>query len=264
MRAALHRSLLLSLSALAAMPALAAVVKRPVAYSLGDSRFEGVLVYDDAVKAPRPGLVLVPNWLGVTDANVKQAMEVAGQKYVILVADMFGVGARPKNQEEAAKASGALKNDRALMRARAGKALEALLAQAKTAPLDTTKIGAIGFCFGGTAALELARSGAKVAGVVSFHGGLDSPKPEDAKNIQGRVLALHGADDPFVPEKDVQAFKAEMRAAKVDWELVVFGGAVHGFTDPDANVPGKLQYNPVVARRAFKMMNDFFAEIFGK
>lgn len=248
---------------LVSLPSLAAVVKKPVGWSIGGARYEGVLVYDDAVRAARPGLVLVPNWLGVTPANVKQAEQLAGQRYVILVADVYGAASRPKNGEEAGKLAGGLKANRAQLRERAAKALEALLAQAKTAPLDATKVGAIGFCFGGTAALELARSGAKLGGVVSFHGGLDSPKPEDGKNIKARVLALHGADDPFESKADLEAFEDELRAAKVDWQLVKFGGAVHSFTDVDANTPGKTQYDAPVARRAYRLMDDFFAETWG-
>jgi len=170
---------------------------------------------------------------------------------------------RPKGFDEAGKVAGALKANRPLLRKRVNAALRALLGQAKSAPLDDKELGAIGFCFGGTTALELARSGANVAGVVSFHGGLSSPTPDDAKAIKGRVLALHGADDPSVPPADVSTFEDERRNAKVDWELVAFGGAVHSFTAPDANMPGRAQYNAPVARRAFKRMNDFFDELFG-
>jgi len=253
---------LLAVALLAAAPAFAKMVSKPITYEIEKAKFEGVLLFDDAVKTPRPGLVLVPNWLGITPANLKQAEEVAGQKYVVFVADMFGKTARPKNQAEAGKAVGALKNDRPLIRQRVNKALEALLAD-KTAPLAAGKVGAVGFCFGGTAALELARSGAKLNAVVSIHGGLGSPTPADAKAILGQVLALHGADDPFVPPEEVAAFEDEMRKAKVDWQLVAFGNAVHSFTDPDAKVPGKSEYNPKVARRAFELMHAFFAEAFG-
>ncbi|MDX2012620.1 MAG: dienelactone hydrolase family protein [Myxococcaceae bacterium] len=246
-----------------AMPALATMQKKAVSWTLGEATYEGVLVFDDTSRAPRPGLVMVPNWLGVTEAAVKQAAEVAGSKYVILVADVYGVGRRPKDRDEAGKRSGALKADRPELRARMAKALEVLRAQTKAAPLDTQKVGAIGFCFGGTAVLELARSGAAVAGVVSFHGGLSSPTPEDAKAIAGRVLVLHGADDPSVPPDEVRTFEDEMRAAKVDWQLVSYGNTVHSFTDPDANVPGRAQYNAPVAKRAFKAMNEFFGELFG-
>lgn len=245
-----------------ALVVLGAMVQKPIAYELGKDKFEGVLVYDDAVKTARPGLVLVPNWLGINPANLKQAELVAGDKYVVFVADMFTKAGRPKNQEEAGKAAGAVKGDRKLMRERVNKALAVLLAQGKTAAL-TDKVGAVGFCFGGTSVLELARSGAKVQGVVSIHGGLSTPTAADAKNITGKVLALHGADDPNVPPDEVAAFEDEMRKANVDWALVAYGNAVHSFTDPDANMPGKAQYNAKVARRAYQAMNDFFAEAFG-
>ena len=251
------RALLLTLVSLSAH---AAMTQKRVPYELDKTKFEGVLVYDDAA-ALKPGLVLVPNWLGINEANLKQAELVAARGYVVFVADMYGTAGRPKNMEEAGKASGAVKGNRALMRARVNKALQLLLAT-KGAPLDVKKVGVIGFCFGGTAALELARSGAKVGGVVSFHGGLGSPTPDDAKKITGKVLALHGADDPNVPPEEVAGFEAEMRAAKVDWQLVAFGNAVHSFTDPDANMPGRAQYNPVVAARAYALMDSFFAEVF--
>ncbi len=246
-----------------ASPALAAMVTKPITYTIGKTTFEGVLLYDDAVKTARPGLVVIPNWLGVTPANVKQAEGLAGSRYVLFVADLYGKDARPKDQGEAGKASGALKADRALMRERVLKALEVLKAQAGKAPVDPKKLGAFGFCFGGTTALELARAGADVAGVVSVHGGLDSPTPADGKNIKAKVLALHGADDPFVPEKDVQAFEAELRAAGVDWEVVRYGNAVHSFTDVDAKLPGKAQYNAAVAARAYARLHAFFGELFG-
>lgn len=249
--------LLLTLS----LPAMAAITTKKVPYELEKTKFEGVLVYDDTKKG-LPGLVLVPNWLGVTDANVKQAELIAGRGYVVFVADMYGTTGRPKNPDEAGKASGAVKGNRPMMRARAKKALEVLLAQQKLTALDEKRLGAIGFCFGGTGALELARSGAKLAGVVSFHGGLSSPTPDDAKNITAKVLALHGADDPFVPAEEVAGFETEMRNAKLDWQLVKFGNAVHSYTDVDANMPGKAQYNPLVTTRAYAMMDTFFAEAF--
>jgi dienelactone hydrolase len=255
-------SLLVALS-LTAMPTSAAIVHKPISYAAGPTKLEGVLLYDDAVKTPRPGLVLVPNWLGVTDDNVAQAAEIASSRYVVLVADVYGANVRPKSFEEAGKAAGALKADRALLRQRTRAALDTLLAQAGSAPLDASKVGAIGFCFGGTAAIELARSGAKVAGVASFHGGLDSPKPEDGKAITAKLLVLHGADDPTIPEPALRAFEKELRDAKVDYQLVSFGGAVHSFTDVKANVPGRTQYHPLVAKRAYGMMTAFFAELFG-
>jgi dienelactone hydrolase len=248
---------------LMALTAVAKPVQKPVKYELSGTKFEGVLIYDDAVKTPRPGLVLVPNWMGINTANLKQAAEIAGKDYVIFVADMYGESVRPKSPDEAGKAAGAVKGDRRLMRARVNKALELLRTEGKAAGLDAKKVGAIGFCFGGTSALELARSGADVAGVVSFHGGLDAPLAAEGKGIAAKVLALHGADDPYVPAKEVAGFEEEMRKAKADWQLVAYGNAVHSFTDVDANTPGQAQYNPKVAKRAYKAMNDFFAEAFG-
>ncbi|MDY7232846.1 dienelactone hydrolase family protein [Hyalangium rubrum] len=248
---------------LMAMTAVAKPVQKPVKYELEGTKLEGVLIYDDAVKTSRPGLVLVPNWLGINAPNLKQAEEIAGKSYILFVADMYGQTVRPKNTDEAGKVSGAVKGDRKLMRARVNKALEVLRGEGKAAGLDAKKLGAIGFCFGGTSVLELARSGSDVAGVVSFHGGLDAPMAADAKGITAKVLALHGAEDPYVPAAEVTGFQEEMRKAKADWQLVSYGNAVHSFTDVDANVPGQFQYNPKVAKRSYKAMNDFFAEAFG-
>ncbi len=238
------------------------MTQKPVVYELDGAKFESVLVY--ASKSPqgalKPALVLVPNWLGINEANLKQAELVASRGYTVLVADVYGQGVRPKNAQEAGRLASALKTDRATLRRRIGKALEVFRAQKGLA--DFSKTGVIGFCFGGTTALELARSGADVKGVVSFHGGLSSPAPGDAKNIKGHVLALHGADDPGVPPDEVRAFEDEMRAAKVDWQLVSFGNTVHSFTDVDANTPGRNQYNAVVAARAYALMDSFFAEVF--
>ena len=253
----MNRLLLFSLLSL---PAMAAMTTKKVPYELDKVKFEGVLVYDDAA-TPRPGLVMVPNWLGINEANLKQAALVAARGYVVFVADVYGTAAMPKNQDDAGKAAGALKGNRTLLRARMNKALQ-MLVSSKGVPLDVKHVGAIGFCFGGTAALELARSGAKIGAVVTFHAGLSSPTPDDAKAITAKILALHGGDDPFVPAEEVTAFESEMRNAKIDWQLVKFGNAVHSYTDVDANTAGKSQYNPVVAARAYSMMDSFFAEAF--
>ncbi len=249
---------------LLALTASAKPVQKPVKYEVDGTKFEGVLVYDDAVKGARPGLVMVPNWLGIAPASLKMASDVAGKQYIVFVTDMYGEAVRPKNQQEAGQAAGAVKGDRNVMRARVNKGLELLRSEGKAAGLDAKKVGAIGFCFGGTSVLELARAGAPVAGVVSFHGGLDAPMPATEGAVKAKVLALHGADDPFVPAAEVAGFQEEMRKAKADWELVAYGGAVHSFSEPEANAPGQAQYNPKVAKRAFQAMNNFFAEAFGK
>jgi dienelactone hydrolase len=128
--------------------------------------------------------------------------------------------------------------------------------------LDSKNLGAIGFCFGGTSVLELARDGAPVKGVVSFHGGLDSPEKYDARKVQSSILALHGADDPYVPAKEVDSFQTEMRSNKLDWELVSYGNAVHSFTDVDAKAKGQADFNEKVANRAYARMREFFAGLF--
>ena len=240
----------------------AAVVVQPVPYEIDGEAFEGMLFYDDAVKTPRPGLLMVPNWLGVTEESAKKAVHLAGDTYVVFMADMYGKAVRPANPDEAKAAAGKVRGDRALMRKRAQAAVEVLKAQTAAVALDTGKLGAIGFCFGGGTVLELARSGADLKGFVSFHGNLDTPNPADAKNIKAPILVLHGADDPTVSHEQLDGFVAEMKAAKTDWQLVSYGGAVHSFTNPAANDPGRNQYNPRVSVRAFKAMNDLFAEVF--
>lgn len=238
----------------------AAVVEKAVPYEIDGKAFEGMLIYDNAVTSPRPGLLMVPDWLGVTEDSAKMAARAAGDKYVVFVADMYGKGVRPSNPDEAKAAADAVKADRPMMRKRAQAAVEVLKAQ--TSQVDTSRLWAIGFCFGGGSVLELARSGAPLKGFVSFHGSLDTPNPADAQNIKAPVLVLHGANDPSVTPAQVDGFLAEMKAAKIDWQLVSYGGAVHSFTNPLANVPGRNQYHPTVATRAFKAMNDLFDEVF--
>jgi dienelactone hydrolase len=251
----------LAFAGLAATPAAAAIVTRPLEYKAGELTLIGYLAYDDAKSGQRPGVLVVHDWIGLGDFAKKKAEEIAALGYVALAVDMYGGGLVAADQEEAAKLAGALKGNRAEMRSRARAGLEALAKQPQVA---AGKLAAIGFCFGGTAVLELARSGAPVAGVVSFHGGLDTPDPGDAKNIKGKVLVLHGADDPLVPPPEVSAFEEEMRRAKVDWQLNAYGGAVHSFTNPRAGVDTSrgAAYNESATRRSWRAMKDFFAEIF--
>src|SRR6185436_16846770 len=182
--------------------------------------------------------------------------------YVVFAADIYGKGVRPADVKEAAGFAGKYKGDRALLRRRVNAAFDVLKRQELA---DPRRLAAIGYCFGGTTALELARSGAELQGVVSFHGGLSSPAPDDARKIKARILALHGADDPFVPAPEVAGFEAEMRAASVDWQLVAYGGAVHSFTQKEAgndNSKGSA-YNEKADQRSWEAMKTFFGEIFG-
>ncbi|WP_439888691.1 dienelactone hydrolase family protein [Pseudomonas sp. MBLB4123] len=242
--------------------AQAAVVVKAVPYEIDGVAFEGRLIYDDSVSTARPGLLMVPDWLGVGENAEQQAALVAGDRYVVFMADMYGKAIRPANAEEAGTAAGAVRADRALMRKRAQAAVEVFKTLGDEVALDAGRLGAIGFCFGGGSVLELARSGAPLRGFVSFHGNLDTPNPADAQNIRAPVLVLHGADDPSVPPAQVGAFMAEMKAAQVDWQLISYGGAVHSFTNPQANNPERNQYHPRVAARAYRAMNDLFDEVF--
>ncbi len=200
-----------------------------VKYELNGTKFEGFIAFDDKVKTPSPGFLIVHDWMGIGDYTKNKAKEMAKKGYVGFAVDIFGKGNNPKNQDEAAKLAGKFKEDRVKLRAHIQAAYEVL---SKRNEVNKEKIFVFGYCFGGTTALELGRAGAKLAGIVSFHGGLSNPKPADAKNIQAPVLILHGADDPFVPAKEVTDFKSEMRAAKKVMQFVNYAGVVHSFTNP--------------------------------
>ncbi len=245
-----------------ALPAMAAMKTQPVEWQLDGTTFSGVLVYDDGDSDKRPGLVMVPNWKGVNDSAIAKAKQLAGDDYVVLVADVYGKGVRPKTDAEAGPVATKLRNERPVLRARALKAIDMLKAQAGKAPLDASRIGAVGFCFGGTTVLEMARAGAPLAGVVSLHGGLGSPLPAKAGGTHPSVLVLNGADDKGVSKDDIASFEQEMNAAKVDWEFTNYSGAVHCFAEADANSPPGCLYNERAAKRAWKALDEFFEERF--
>ncbi|MHA6205246.1 dienelactone hydrolase family protein [Dyella soli] len=238
-----------------AFAAQAKMVHKPVEWTEGGTRFHSVLVYDDAVATRRPGLVMVPNWYGVNDLALSKADGIAGKEYVILVTDMYGEKVRPTSDDQAMAAVKPLYGDRGLMRKRINLALDQLKAQGKDAPIDLTKLAAIGFCFGGSAVLDLARSGADVAAVVSFHGALQTDDPSLAKQIKARVLVMNGADDKgTMPDAD--KFMDEMRGSKADWQFVVLGNSVHCFTETDQHKPGCM-YDERAAQRSYRLMHDW-------
>jgi len=244
-----------------AVSAQAKIVTQTIAYKQGDATLEGYLAYDDAAAGKRPGVLVVHQWLGLTDYEKHRAEQLASLGYVAFCADIYGKGIRPKDTSEAGAQAGKYKGDRALLRARVNAGLDVLK---KNELVDPRRVAAIGYCFGGTTVIELARSGADIAGVVSFHGGLDSPTPADGKNIKCKVLVCHGADDPFEEPEDLTAFEKELRDAKVDWRLIKYGGAVHSFTQPMAgndNSKGAA-YNERADKRSWQDMKSFFAEIF--
>jgi dienelactone hydrolase len=246
-----------------ALRVMGGIKTETVEYKEGNTTLEGVLVYDDSIASKRPGILIAHQWKGLTDYERKRAEMLAQMGYVAFAADIYGKGVRPADPKAAGEMAGKYKADRDLLRRRVQAGLDQLR---KSRGVDPQKIAAIGYCFGGTTVLELARSGANVAGVVSFHGALATPTPDDAKNIKGKVLACHGADDPFVPPAEVNGFEEEMRKAKVDWELIAYGNSVHSFTDWNAgndNSKGAA-YNEKADKRSWEAMTDFFNEVFPK
>lgn len=230
-------------------------------YKSGDVTLEGYLACDSTLTGKQPGVLIIHQWRGITDYEKMRAQMLARMGYIAFVADIYGKGIRPPNNDEAKKEVGQFYGDRALFRTRTLAGLNQLK-QYKS--VDTTRIAAIGYCFGGSGALELARSGAHLNGIVSFHGVLTTPTPDDAKNIKAKVLVLTGADDPSVPFEQVKAFEDEMAKANVDWQLISYGGAVHSFTIPTAgndNSTGSA-YNEKADKRSWEAMKSFFAEIF--
>lgn len=240
---------------------LQAEIKETVVdYTSGGVVCEGLHVVDTAKTGKLPSVLIIHQWTGLSDNEKMRAHMLAELGYNVFAADIYGKGVRPQ-PPEAGKEAGKYKSDRKLYRERMLSALEVL---SKDPHTDASKIAAIGYCFGGTGVIELARSGALIKGVVSFHGGLDSPTPADGKNIKGKVLALHGADDPFVKAPDIAAFEQEMKDAKVDYKLVSYPGAVHAFTQKGAgndNSKGAA-YNEAADKASWEEMKAFFARIF--
>ncbi len=252
----------LLLAAISATAAQAGLVEKSVTYQQGGTTLEGFHVYDDAVSGKRPAVLVIHQWTGLSDYEKRRSRMLAELGYNVFAADIYGQGIRPQ-PPASGKEAGKYKGDRPLFRARLMAALDQLKADERT---DASKIAAIGYCFGGTGVLEIARSGADIAGVVSFHGGLDASEgmTAEAGKIPAKVLVLHGAADPHVPAEQVAAFEAEMTAAKADWQLVSYGGAVHSFTNPGAgDDPAKGNaYDEPTDRRSWEAMRAFFAELF--
>ncbi|MFN8674725.1 MAG: dienelactone hydrolase family protein [Candidatus Sericytochromatia bacterium] len=233
-----------------------------VEYKSGDTVLEGYLAYPEKLNGKAVGILVVHEWTGLGDYVKMRVEQLAKLGYVAFAPDIYGKGVRPK-PPEAGKIAGIYKNDRKLMRERVNAGFNILK---NNKMVDPKKLVSMGYCFGGTVSLELARSGADLAGVISFHGGLDSPTPEDGKNIKGKVLVLHGADDPYVPQKDIEAFQNEMRNNKIDWQMVLYGDAVHAFTNKNTgnNKASGAAYNKLADERSWKHMKLFLDDLFSK
>jgi dienelactone hydrolase len=225
---------------------------------------EGFVAYDDARRGKVPGVLIVHEWTGLGDYVKERARMLAKLGYVAFGADIYGKGIRPVPPKEAGEVAGKYKaGDRALLRARAFAGLDELKRQPK---VDATRLAAIGYCFGGTTVLELARAGADLRGVASFHGGLESNNPVESDKIKAKVVAFHGAEDPTMSAEVVKGFQDEMRKAKADWTFTEYSGAYHSFTNPHAvgknAMPGMAEYNAAADRRSWASLQSFFQEWF--
>lgn len=237
-----------------------ATVQSVIVHEGPDGPLESTALFDDAASGPRPGVLLFPNFLGVKDADLAYGEKVAALGYTVLVADFYGQGKRARRDDaDPARYMKELGADRALMRAR----LQACHAAIKALPqADAGRTAAIGFCFGGKCVLDLARSGADIAGGVSFHGVYDAP-PFPNATITAKLLVCHGWDDPVAPPEATVALAKELTDAGCDWQIHAYGRTGHGFTDHHANTPERgVAYQPDADRRSFKAMTDFLAELF--
>lgn len=239
------------------------IVTKDIEYKDGNTLLQGYLAYDNSSSKSRPGILIIHQWRGLTNYEKMRARQLAELGYVAFAADIYGKDVRPVSPEDASKEAGKYFSDLSLFRQRLNTGLTELMNQEY---VDKNNLAAIGYCFGGGGALELARSGADLKGIVSFHGSLKTKNPDDAKNIKCRVLVLHGAVDPYVPDADVTAFKKEMEDAGVDYVLTEYAGSVHAFTMENAgNNPSiGVAYNEKADKRSWKAMGEFFEEIFGK
>jgi dienelactone hydrolase len=253
-------AILIGLLLMLGSTARAELVKKPIEYKQGDATLKGYLVYDDKSEGKRPGIVVVPEWWGLNDYIKHRADQLAELGYVALAADIYGDGQVTTDAKEAGKLAGKYRGDRNLLRARAQAALDTLKAQPQ---VDPSKIAAIGYCFGGTAALELARAGADLNGIVSFHGGLDTDMPAKKGEVKPKILILTGGDDPMVPKKQVQAAEKEFKDAGADVKVITYPGAIHAFTNPDADKFGikGIGYNKEADEKSWQEMKEFFDRV---
>lgn len=231
-------------------------------YHHGEQELHGYLAYDDSYDTPRPAVLVCPDWSGRNDFACKKAESFVALGYLGFALDMYGHGRIGFTNDEKSALMEPIASDRRLLRDRIRAAFDAVIAMPE---VDSSRVAAIGFCFGGMCVLDLARSGAEVRGVVSFHGILDKPKHIANAEISAKILVLHGYDDPMVKPDRVEDFCQEMTKAQVDWQVHQYGKTMHSFTNPMANDPDfGTVYNPVAERRSMQSMLDFLEEIFEK
>lgn len=247
------------------VPAFAAIKETPVTYRAGDTTLKGFVVYDTAKTGKRPGIVMVSEWWGITKHMHNEARRLARQGYTVFIADMYGDAKTADNPKDAGALSGSVMKNRRAMESRFNAAREQL---AKQATVDPRRIAAVGYCFGGAVVLNMARAGADLAGVVGFHAslGLNTPAPAPG-TVKAKILILNGADDPFVKKEEYATFKGDLDAAKADYRVIEYPGAVHAFTNPEATALGRkfnlpLRYDAKVNKEAEEEASKFFADVF--
>jgi dienelactone hydrolase len=245
-----------------AASAHAAVKEEPVTYKDGETTMKGFVVYDDAVQGKRPGIVMIHEWWGITKHIHNEAHKFAQQGYTAFIADMYGDAKTADNPKDAGALSGSVMKNPKEMEARFNAAREQL---AKHPTVDPQRIGAVGYCFGGAVVLNMARAGADLAAVAGFHAslGLNTPAPAPG-TVKAKLLVLNGADDPFVKREQYEVFKKDLDAAKADYRVIEYPGAVHAFTNPEATELGKkfnlpLRYDAKVDQEAKAEAAKFFA-----
>jgi len=253
-------SFALTISMCATQVTHAEIVFEKSTYHFNNLNFVGQLAYDNSLTGQLPSILMGPTWTGPGEYTQMRAKALAKMGYVVLVADIYSEGAQPARGKESAAAMDVFMKDRTKLRQRMQWAYQVL---SKNPHVDPGKIVALGYCFGGTAVLELARDAAPLAGVVVYHGMLDTPNPGDAKNIKSPVIVFNGADDPNVPMKDIEDFEQEMRLAKVDLQFVNYSGTKHAFTDPSSGTDQSKGafYNPVSDARSWIGLENFLKEL---
>lgn len=234
-------------------------------YQAGTVVGRGALVWNEKIDRPRPLLLVMPNWLGVTDAAIARAARIAGDKYIAFVGCMYGEGKTCDGPPTSKAWVDAVASDPVERRKRVNAALDTLVAEAEKRGIgDTSKKAAVGFCFGGANVLELARSGAEFDAAVCVHGDLAGSIPARKGDIKAALFIFHGSKDPIAPKTDRDALEAELDAAEAKWQMLDFGGLLHAFAEEDVNVPGIGVYHPGAAHQTYRMLDDFIQDAFAK
>ncbi len=234
-------------------------------FQAGNVKAKGALVWNDKVSGKRPLMLMMPNWLGVTDTVIKRAEKMAGDRYVAFVGDMYGEGKTCAGPPTSQEWMMAVRADRVEGRKRVNAALQTMVAEADKRRIgDAAKKAAVGFCFGGGNVLELARSGAELNAVVCLHGDLATTMPAKAGDIKAAVFVIHGSKDPVAPKGQRDALEAELDGAGANWQMLDFGGRLHSFSEEETMMRGIAEYHPGAAHQTYRMLDDFIQDAFNK